>query len=271
MADSVCKFLTRRKGKPLTFGIVIDQRGGEDHSAAGLRGLALMANRHPGSCAYGKVVLLRDRAIHSFQALANGDLLPAFCGNSTAAAIACLGVEGAVRTRVVGNGSECEVEAQVVGDEVIQTWMVRAERPRERRWRGRRVLTLSTLNDYAIVEGALPVGTTATTARRELLGNAMGKLAILAQGPGGQPTVEFYNSNGRHGAVPQTGAATIALACRYSPWLRAHFPDNRLTYISAGRSVSAALPFVIESGPRISIALPATEISITALAMDMVA
>jgi hypothetical protein len=270
LTDIICTFLTRKAGKPLTFGLLIDQRGGPDHPPEGLRTLALMANRHPGACAYGKIVLLRDSGLYTFQAMANGDTLPAWCGNSTAAALCRLGDDGAVRTRVYGESARaCTVSAQVRAEEVSQRWIVPADPPTERRWRGRRVLCLGTLNSYAIVQGGLPAGVSPETARRELTG--AGKLAVIG-GVEDKAVVRFYNANGRHGAVPQTGAASIALAMRHSAWLRDCFPGGRLTYLNGEGTKTAELPPVSQvSEGSVAIEMPTTEVVLSPLAMELVA
>ena len=109
-------------------------------------------------------------------------------------------------------------------------------------------------------------------ARRELLGTALGgKLAILDH-RAGMPIVEFYNSNGRHGAVPQTGLATIALAARSTGELNAWFADGNLVYRSGGHVLKTRLPEVSDTPcGRLSIAIPRISVSLDRPAMDMVA
>lgn len=265
LGKTAYRFLTHDRGYPLTFGLVFDRR---EHDAArataGLEQFAEAANSHPGACAWGKIAVLASDGIHTFQATADGQVLPVFCGNSTAAAIARLAGEGDVRTRLHGPSPlPYEVNAHAGDAGVRQAWTLPPGLVEERMWRGRQVICARAFNDYAIVIGDLPDGLSAEEARRELLGCLhAGKLAIVA-GAKGSMVVEFHNANGRHGAVPQTGAATIALAARTTVALADCFPDNRLTYLTGEGLRSAALPAIVPVGegtmalemPRIAVKL----------------
>lgn len=274
MARNFCKFLTRNDGNPLTFGILVDGRqNGMDLGPAQFRELAAMANSNPGACAFGKIVVLGHDGIFTYQATPSGEVVAVFCGNSTAAAIGYLGVDGAISTKVHGAAGACyDVSAKIDGDAVAQSWVVPSGAVEERSWRGCRVLFLRTMNDYAIVLGALPSNVDPDVARHELLGAThAGKLAVVG-GSGAGSVVEFYNSNGRHGAVPQTGIASIALAARAIPWLGDFFPDDHLTYLTGGGPMRARLPEIADTpGGEFSIALPRITVSLTPLAMELVA
>jgi hypothetical protein len=253
----------------LTAGVLADlQHHNFDLQTADLPALAKAAVGIPGACAYGKIVVLAKDGIFTFQATTAGDTVPAFCGNSTAAAVSYLGGKAPIRATVHGTASY-EVSARTRFGVVAQEWLVPAQAVAQRTWRGRQVLLLPTLNDYALVLGELPQGVCPEAVRRELLG-AAGKLAVI--GTGRNPIVEFYNSNGKHGGAPQTGLASIALAARALPWLNASFPDGQLTYLTEDGPRRAPLTAVSESAcGRISITMPAVSVSLNPPAMKMVA
>jgi len=271
----VCTFLTHQNGRPLTSGVVADLRtvGGTESNDASARELVVFANRHPGACAYGKVVLLRQEGIFTYQATASGDAVPVFCGNSTAAALSFLGIASAVETRIHGRATiPYQISARAVGDKVTQRWIVPSVASEARNWRGMRVLLLPTLNDYAIVLGRLPLDVSAQMARDELLGSAeAGKLAVVCETPSG-PVVEFYNGNGRHGAVPQTGAATISLAIRSNPCLGHYFPNGRLTYLTKKGRRKAQLPAVSDTKcGRLAVEMPPISVRLDPVEVELVA
>lgn len=273
MTGIVSTFLTHDGGRPLTFGVIADRRHEHvDPRTMDLRDMALLAGRNADACAYGKVVVIGRRGIFTFQATPDGGTAPVFCGNSTAAAIGCVG-GGAQRTKVHGvANSPYEVSARIDGGAIAQTWMVPAAAPEERVWRGCRVVFLPALNDYALVFGDLPAGVSPEAARRELLGaDPACKLAIVG-GSGPDAVVEFHNSNGRHGGAPQTGLATIALATRSVPWLEGFFATGVVTYPSQTGPRQARLPVTSPAaGGRIAVEMPTVSVDLVPLAMERVA
>jgi hypothetical protein len=274
LTATISSFLTHDGGRPLTCGIIADHRREDvDPRTMDLRELALLAGRNADACAYGKVVVIGRHGVFTFQATPDGATAPVFCGNSTAAALGSLGAVGSIRTQVHGAaGQPYEVSARVDGGAIAQTWKVPAATPDERAWRGCRVLFLPALNDYALVFGDLPAGTSPEDARRELLGGDPAcKLAIVGGGAG-DATVTFYNSNGRHGGAPQTGLATIALATRSVPWLADFFPDGVVTYPAAGGPRQAALPATAPAGHgTIAVDMPTVAVDLAPLGMERVA
>lgn len=273
MTGIVSTFLTHDGGRPLTFGVIADRRHEHvDPGAMDLHDLALLAGRNADACAYGKVVVIGRHGISTFQATPDGGTAPVFCGNSTAAAIGCLR-GGRHRTMVHGVAdSPYEVSARIDGGAIAQTWMVPAATPRERIWHGCRVLFLPALNDYALVFGDLPTGTSPEAARRALLGaDPACKLAIVT-GSGPDAVVEFHNSNGRHGGAPQTGLATIALAARSVPWLETFFAGGFVTYPSLAGPRRARLPATSPAaGGRIAVEMPTVSVDLVPVAMERVA
>jgi hypothetical protein len=111
-----------------------------------------------------------------------------------------------------------------------------------------------------------PPGSPPEAARRELLGPSdSGKLAVISPGPDGT-IVRFYNSNGRHGAVPQTGIASIALAARSLGWLGECFADGHIRYFNADGIRSEPLPLVAEQRSGLmSITLAGIEVTLSPL------
>lgn len=273
MTGIVSTFLTHDGGRPLTSGLIADRRHEHvDPRIMDLRDLALLAGRNADACAFGKVVVVGRHGISTFQATPDGGTAPVFCGNSTAAAIGCLG--GVKHRTMVYGVADCpyEVSARIDGGAISQTWMVPAASPEERVWRGSRVVFLPALNDYALVFGELPAGVTPEAARRELLGaDPACKLAIVS-GSGSGAVVEFHNSNGRHGGVPQTGLATIALATRSVPWLEDYFADGFITYPSQAGQRRARLPDTsAAAGGRIAVEMPTVSVQLDPIAMERVA
>ena len=268
------RFLTHDSDFPLTYGLIVDRR--MECGAVAIRGLnelANTANQHPDACAYGKIAVVAGDGIHTFQATSEGFAIPVFCGNSTAAAIKCLGGRGDIQTVLHGaDGGRYRVAARIEGDTVLQTWTLAAGVAEERQWRGRSVLILRTFNDYAIVPDDLPDGMSAEAARIELLGPTDGgKLAIVKRSQP-EPIVEFYNANGRHGAAPQTGLATIALGARSIDWLRDVFSSGQIAYETRAGLRRAAMPRITDSScGGLSLGLRGITVNLTRLPMGLAA
>lgn len=274
LGNSIYRFLTQDEGRPRTYGLVVDRRQQDVGEATlDLRDLAALANDHPGVCAFGKIALLADEGIHTFQINRHGEHGVVFCGNSTAAALACLNGNGELRTALFGMAdAPYEVAAQSAGGAIAQTWTLPASRIEERDWRGRRTLALHALNHYVLILGDLPAGICPEAARQELLGPSVGgKLAVISDDEDAA-TVHFYNSNGRHGAVPQTGIASVALAAREIGWLAQRFADGFLTYIADGEPRRAALPPIVDAEDgRLRLRMPDIEVVLSPLVRDLAA
>lgn len=243
------QFLTHDENNPLTFGLVIDRRDAATVVPAdGLAEFVEMARAFPAACAYGKIAVVAPDGIHTFQAGARGQTIPVFCGNSTAAALVSMQQDGEIVSAVHGLAkAPYKVCASTFGGTATQSWTLPDCAIEEREWQARRVLVVRALNDYALVVGDLPSGIEPDDARREILGTALGgKLALIANRDG-PPTVEFHNANGRHGAVPQTGLATIALAARHLPWLGEMFASGELVYQTRRGTRTAMLPAIVQS------------------------
>jgi hypothetical protein len=249
-------FTTCSGGRPHTCGVVADYRDSDlEISQLDFAALTDAAYR-PDAAAFGKIAVLRRNGIAVYQADARGGIAPAFCGNATAAALCLLRGDGESESTVFGANAEYKVKASVNGRNVAQTWIVPESQVEERTWRGCRVLVLETLNHYALIAGPLPDGIDAETARRELLGTGLAaKLAVVSAN-----NLEFHNANGRHGAAPQTGLASIALAVRAVPW----FAD-----LVAG---ARTLPTVSESNDgRLAITMPAVAVDLSELPLPVAA
>ncbi len=270
----VYRFLTHEGGQPLTFGLIVDRRADSSAIAAqGLGELADSANRHPDACAFGKIAVLTREGIFTFQALSEGETVPVFCGNSTAAAIKCLSDSSEIHAALHGMaGISYRARARIEGNTVTQTWTLPREAAEKLEWRGCRVLRLRTLNDYAIVLGRLPEGVDPNAARIELLGPcAAGKLAIVDLSVDG-PIVEFHNSNGMHGAVPQTGLATIALAARSTGWLRDIFSNGRIRYRTRTGPRQMSMPGIAQDASGgLALSMRGIAVSLTPLITELAA
>jgi hypothetical protein len=244
------QFMTHCDGLVLTTGIVVDRRGCRvDLPGGDLPDLADLANSQSQACAYGKIAIITDDGIHAFQVMPDGRLSPAFCGNSTAAAIRCMAPSGDLLTRVHGPSSNSyAVTAKSAQGSISQTWHLPKPVVEEIAWHQRKVLVVRALNDYAIVIGGLPQGIAPEQARTQLLGEAgCGKLAVVETGAD-LPLASFFNTNGRHGAAPQTGLASLSIAAMSVGWFGGMLPDRRISYMTRIGLRSVFLPGLSESG-----------------------
>ena len=128
LGNTIYRFLTQDEGKPRTYGVVVDQRQQEGgRTTFDLKDLANLANDHPGVCAFGKVAVLTREGIHTFQVGLQGENSGVFCGNSTAAALACLNNGGELRSALFGMAqAPYEVSAQMIDGAIAQTWTLPA-------------------------------------------------------------------------------------------------------------------------------------------------
>lgn len=260
MARFLSSFTTSFGDRAHTCGVVADWRDSNlEISQSEFAALAEAAYR-PGAAAFGKIAVLRRDGIAVYQADTKQRVAPAFCGNATAAALLLLCANGESRSVVLAADARYEVNARVDGRTVAQTWLVPDAQVEQRTWRGHRVLILETLNRYALVVGPLPDGVDAETARRELLGdNIAAKLAVVSASSVA-PALAFYNANGRHGAAPQTGLATVALAVRAVPWFAGFF------------AVEHALPAVSKTNDgRLAITMPTVAVDLSELPLPVAA
>lgn len=260
-------FTTCHNDVPHTCGVVVDCRDSDDGFSDFDFGALAVAAHRPDAAAYGKVAIVRQDGIAVFQADRERGIAPAFCGNATAAAMRFVNADGDSRNAVLGAaGVDYEVSARINGRTVSQTWVVPQAKIEERTWRGRPTLVVEMLNQYALVVGPLPEGVSAEAARYEILGASLtAKLAVVASADS-TPVVEFYNANGRHGAVPQTGVASIALAARAVPWFADLFGDMRLAYRTRTGSAVVELP-AVESvcNGRVAITMPTVAVDLCEL------
>jgi hypothetical protein len=248
--EACFEFMTHVDRFPLTTGIVVDRRGRHDLTpGAGLADLAVLANADRQACAYGKIAVIADDGIHAFQVMHDGRQSPAFCGNSTAAAIACMDLASDLLTRVHGPSSNAySVSARASRDGVSQAWFLQQPVVEEIDWCDRKVLLVRALNDYAIVVGELPDSHCPEQARTQLLGQAgCGKLAVVETGVHA-PMVRFFNTNGQHGAAPQTGLASIALAAMTVDWFGEAFADRRVGFMTRNGLRTVGLPVLRKAG-----------------------
>jgi hypothetical protein len=207
-------FTTFVGDRPHTCGVVLDRRDAPHHPSQSELAAFRAAAHRPDARAFGKIAVLRQDGIAVYQAGSADRIAPVFCGNATAAALRFTRENGSLSSTIIGAGANHEARARVSAHGVAQTWLVPVPVVEQRAWREQRVLLLDTLNPYALIVGRLPEGVDADAARHELVGPGLAtKLAVISP-----HSIEFYNANGRHGAAPQTGLATMALAARAVPW-----------------------------------------------------
>jgi hypothetical protein len=233
-----CVFATYRNGMLCTGGVIVDCReAARDPSQAEFAALARAAHR-PDAAAFGKIAVVRSNEIAVYEG-ARGTS-PTFCGNATAAALRYLNGDGEARALVRCGDRSCDVAAYIHGRSVAHSWFLPETVIEQHDWRGRRTIKLTALNRYAIVIGSLP--TRAEEARAELVGVTPDSKLAVVDPTHATPFAEFHNSNGRHGAAPHTGLATIALAALSLPWFAALFPEGRLQYRTRNGVVIDELP-----------------------------
>ncbi len=242
MTPHVVSFATHRAGSLRTVGLGFmlpsRWRSLEDWGAEEAQAFARMLDPLQDSreaAARGKVFFLADYGntaspcfgFSGFQT-AGRRAEAAFCGNSMAAAAAlvadrtqsgnaCLDVRtgGAPFRNTVA--MDC-LDAHARRWRVRQQWRVMldaAAQPDE--FLGHRALHATFLNDYLIVEGA--VAGDAVAAARQWAGMRSLRGKVVFVEPGALPRATFVNSNGVHGAAPQTGLATLAVLSACVPWL----------------------------------------------------
>jgi hypothetical protein len=265
--ESRFRFKTHRDGFALTTGLVVDRRTRRDGAPHDeLADLAGIANAGSHACAFGKIAVIAADGIHSFQVMPDGRISPVFCGNSTAAAIRSLGLTADHVSRVHGPGAiTYPLLARATGDTISQNWTVPPPIPEQIIWRGRRVVLIRTLNDYAIVLGDLAGQASPHSAREELLGLlGSAKLAVV-EPQADAPLVRFYNANGRHGAAPQTGLGSIALAAAQIDWLGEMFAPGQVSFMTSEGMRTTRLPALR------SLASGAIELSLDPIAVEIAA
>ena len=249
-------FTTFVGDRPHTCGVVLDRREAvHTISQAELNAFAAAAHR-PDARAFGKIAVLRQDGIAVYQAGPTDSTAPVFCGNATAAALRFMRDNGSLSSTIVGAGANHEARARVSASSVAQSWLVPVPVVEERIWRDQRVLLLDTLNSYALIVGRLPEGVDADAARHDLVGAGLAtKLAVISP-----HMIEFYNANGRHGAAPQTGLATMALAARAVPW----FAELLL-------GMPSLPPITQTKDGRLAIEMPAVTVELRELALPQAA
>lgn len=259
--DVVNLFQTVVAGEPRTCGVLCTATSTACAAATPYEVLAPLAHHNPASAAGGKVAVLVGREVQVFQVQRDRPAARAWCGNAVAAAAMSFGRQH-INLMVLGpNETMAEVEARVSGAKVRQTWTLPVSEARDLRWRGTRAAVITALNDYAIVLGPIAGAEDAELLRRRMAGDGLtAKLVVVTPGEGAT-FVEFFNSNGRHGAIPLTGLATLALAERDLPWLREALGAGRVAYRTPGGVRVETLPAIepVAAG-RVRFALPGVEV-----------
>jgi len=243
-ADAITKFKTfTRPDRVLTTGLVAVQ-GAQANSrtpygaseAVMLDGL--LDGQREEAAAQGKVIFLVDSSSPCIRAACfqvhEGSAAAAFCGNATAAALAhYVDRFGPIPKPVqaVAEGATVTVESVVKRDgdfwSVEQTWHVAKDAVVEQSIvAGRPAARSEILNKYSVLLG--PLGSEELAG---LLGTMIdgpsAKLAVITPAALA-PKVDFFNCNGRHGAAPQTGLATLALLRGRVDWLGAVLSDRQI-------------------------------------------
>ena len=261
-------FETKKAESLRTAGIVLHKFKAcvSDFSQEEAAAYANVALARKDAAARGKVAVLGYSGLRVFQANAWGELLPALCGNATAAAILSLKTS-AGRLQVEGPGA-VRVTADFLrsGSTIHQSWLIPGMTVTEFTWRGRYCVRVLGLNSYTVITGGLPVGMEPETCRVQLAdGQPNAKLAVFGNGAA-QNHVAFFNASGRHGAAPMTGLASLAVAAHALPQFAARIKAPDITFQTACDCETYTLSPVSRAGDgRLRIALPDVEAFVSPL------
>ena len=254
-------FQTCSGGTPRTCGVILKANETNFPIHGDLAWAKHWAHHNPGAAAGGKIVLLGpNNDLRVFQSDRRGPIKSVWCGNATAAAVlysgtSCFTVHGP-------NEKGYEIKAVTNGLTVAQYWIVDETDVKSIRWRDMRVVLLDSLNKYAIIEGPL-VDAEPEEARRELVGEGPdAKLAVLSPGSDVAEAC-FYNAGGLHGAAPQTGLASLAIAASRS-WLGELIPDLRVVYYTKNKRIYEKLPSIDSAGHKLlRIGMPDVQVELS--------
>lgn len=265
----VIGFQTVVAGVPRTSGVLINLldfdvdppivKGGMH-----LLGLALPDLQLAHTAAYGKLAVLTKRYIAVFQEATGEAPVPVWCGNATAAGLLTKyrqdGHKRTVCMQVHGRSATLRVKGRVEDDQVEQDWLVQTPVVSEFNWRGKRGARIDALNPYAFIEGPLPPQLTGEQARRELVGDGLdAKLAIINPVTT-VPAVTFFNSNGQHGAAPQTGLASMAITALYVEWFARLIESGIEFQTRVGPRIERLPKVRLEGKGSVSVQMPATRV-----------
>jgi len=232
--SSGVQFRTSRDGVLRTVGSVFQlpiDDGIENWGASEARVLWRMHERSGANAAARGKVAYVDHLCRSavYQMTSEGESLVA-CGNATAAAAAMISRNSGaasprIHLRVPGASITVDAATRFGGElsTVDQIWTIHAGCSASERLIGAQpVHYVEFLNSYLIVPHPLAVDPSYLMglASRDL-GLPLPQVKVAVVDPSNLiPSVEFYGANGRHGAAPQTGLVTLALAATTISWLR---------------------------------------------------
>jgi hypothetical protein len=243
--------------EPRTCGVLYAASSMAEVAALPYEALAPLAYHNPAATAAGKVAAIVGREVQVFQVQPGRRAACAWCGNAIAAAAQNLGRNHITFSALGPGGARAEVEALVAGFQVHQAWTMPPARARDVSAWGMQAAMIAALNDYAIVLGPLPAPEEADLLRQRLAGKSVAAKLVVVTPAEAAPLVTFYNANGRHGAAPLTGLATLALATRDLPWLRAAIGDGHVIYETRAGLRLEPLPLIDEvAGGRVQFSLP---------------
>jgi hypothetical protein len=265
-------FLTRVERETRTVGIVLQrpERCARDFAGLNFAWLTEIATGSVDATARGKVAHVGADGAIVLQTMPGATPKVVRCGNATAA-VALLSGNRRGSFVLHGPDARCILVSFVVSNrQVSQSWRFSPTACAEIAWHGRTVLRCNLLNNYAVVHGPLPAGTTPEMARRELAGADLGaKLAVLTKSSAGPVEVAFYNAGGAHGSLPQTGIATIGLLRKLSSSIAALVASGTVAYRTKSGLVTAPLPEIhVEADGSVAVQMPAVEVVTTPLHME---
>ena len=252
-------FQTYSSGRPRTCGVVV-----RDSSLLESSGdeLAQLANHNSRASAGGKVVLIDRNQIFCYQVDEREGRIRnrVFCGNASCAAIAIARLE--LATLQGPRDQYCTIKARIEGQVVSQSWAF-DWRPTidSWHWNGLEIIESRFLNHYFLVRGPLPVHLTHQDVLESLAGDSEEscKLAILQQ----DRAAEFYcRWRGKHGAIPITGLATLALAASYGVWWLSDVQRLGIRYRerASKKMIVEPLPKISYCGRGLKVWLPSRQV-----------
>ncbi len=263
------RFFTEVDGDLRTEGVVLDR---PDRSALDIEGLDLdmlgvaAASRRQAS-ASGKLLLVGNDGVATWQMHPGRSPEVAFCGQATLAVAAAIGRRFAAFDLMGPRGRRARVVQQREGTFVNQRWHLEDFPVFQACWSDRIFAKAPALNDIVVMLG-LPNGVSAAEARREIfpIDRLTNKLVVVERQDHGPPRVVTETAAGQHGAIPASVVATLSALSRRSVWFHSVLKEGVIVHPSKSGDVQLVLPEVHETEhDGLSIELPGADVFLTPL------
>ena len=268
-AEGACRFQTSVDNDLRTEGVVIDRRAS---SALDLDGLDLErlieeATSSSEAAASRKLVIIGRDGVATHQMHPNRRPTVTHCGQATLAVLSVLGCTMATFTVFGPDGRRVEVTQWRSGTMTHQSWRIKEATISYEIWRGHLVAQCQWLNNFAVVHGT-PSGVTLEQARRELFNTdeLVNKLVIVERQNEGAPHVTTETAAGTHGAIPASGAATLAVLALRSVPFGELLKGGVIAHPSKAGDIELPLPPVVEDQTGdLNIDMPSANVTLSPL------